>query len=145
MEKSAGKTINELSIGDTVSHKKVITERDIEMFGEITGDYNPAHFDKEYASKTMFKKRISHGMLVGSLFSKLLGMNLPGPGSIYISQTLRFRRPVYFGDEIKAVVTIKEINTEKNRVILECIAYNQNNEKVVIGEAELMPPTKGGK
>ena len=81
-------------------------------------------------------------MLIGSLFSKLLGMELPGPGSIYISQTLRFRRPVYFGDKIKAEITVKEINIEKNRVIFDCIAYNQNNEKVVVGEAELMPPKK---
>ena len=137
-----GKSITELKIGDTVSHKKIITQKDIKMFGEITGDYNPAHFDEEYASKTIFKKRISHGMLIGSLFSKLLGMELPGPGSIYISQTLRFRRPVYFGDEIKAEVKVIELNTEKNRVKFECIAYNQNNEKVVIGEAELMPPKK---
>ena len=137
-----GKSINEIKLGDTVSHKKVIAEKDIEMFGEITGDYNPAHFDEEYASKTIFKKRIAHGMLIGSLFSKLLGTDLPGAGSIYISQTLRFRRPVYFGDEIKAEVTVKEINIEKNRVKFDCIAYNQNNEKVVIGEAELMPPTK---
>jgi len=137
-----GKSIKELSIGDSVSHKKIITEKDICLFGEITGDYNPAHFDAQYAKETIFKKRIAHGMLIGSLFSKLLGMELPGPGSIYISQTLRFRRPVYFRDEIKAEVKIIEINTEKNRVKFECIAYNQDNEKVVIGEAELMPPIK---
>ena len=137
-----GKSIKEIKIGDNASHIKEITERDIELFGKITGDYNPAHFDAEYASKTIFKKRISHGMLIGSLFSKLLGMELPGPGSIYISQTLRFRRPVYFGDKIKAEITVKEINIEKNRVIFDCIAYNQNNEKVVVGEAELMPPKK---
>ena len=137
-----GKTIIELELGDTVSYKKIITEKDIEMFGEITGDYNPAHFDEEYASKTIFKKRIAHGMLIGSLFSKLLGTDLPGPGSIYISQTLSFRRPVYFGDEIKAEVKVIDLNIEKNRVKFECIAYNQNNEKVVIGEAELMPPKK---
>ncbi len=137
-----GKSIKELKIGDLVSHKKIITEKDIEMFGEITGDYNPAHFDEGYAQKTIFKKRIAHGMLIGSLFSKLLGMELPGPGSIYITQTLRFRRPVYFGDTIKAEVIVKEIDIEKNRVTFDCVAYNQNNEKVVIGEAQLMPPIK---
>ena len=137
-----GKSINEMQIGDIASHTKLITEKDIEMFGEITGDFNPAHFDSQYASKTIFKKRIAHGMLVGSLFSKLLGMELPGPGSIYISQTLRFRRPVYLGCEIKAEVKIIDINTLKNRVKFECIAYNEENEKVVIGEAELMPPIK---
>ena len=137
-----GKSINELVLGDKANNKKVITQKDIEMFGEITGDYNPAHFDEEYAESSMFKKKISHGMLIGSLFSKVLGMDLPGPGSIYISQTLRFRRPVYFGDEIKAEVTVTEINIEKNRVKFECIAYNQKGEKVIIGEAEMMPPIK---
>ena len=137
-----GKTIQELKVGDKVSNKTIITEKNVEMFGEIIGDFNPAHFDEEYASKTIFKKRIAHGMLIGSLFSKLLGTYLPGPGSIYISQSLRFRRPVYFGDEINAVIKITEINVEKNRVKLECIAYNQSNDKVVIGEAEIMPPIK---
>jgi len=133
------KTIKEISIGDTAFQLKTITERDIELFGEVTNDFNPAHFDAEYASKTMFKKRISHGMLVGSLFSKVFGMDLPGEGSIYISQTLRFRRPVFFGDVIKAVVTVKEINVEKNRVRFDCIAFNQDGERVVVGEAEMMP------
>ncbi len=137
-----GKSIHEISIGESVSSKKTITQKDIEMFGEITGDYNPAHFDEEYAKTTMFKKKISHGMLIGSLFSHLLGMKLPGPGSIYMSQTLRFRRPVYFGDTIKAEVTVKEINIEKNRVLFDCIACNQDDEKVIIGEALLMPPIK---
>ncbi len=137
-----GKAIDELKVGDKASHKKIITEKDIKMFGEITGDYNPAHFDDEYALQTIFKKRIAHGMLVGSLFSKLLGLDLPGPGSIYISQTLKFRRPVYFGDEIMAEVKIIKIDQAKNRVTFECVAYNQNNEKVVIGEAEIMPPKK---
>ncbi len=137
-----GKTIKEIKIGDNASYKKIITKEDVETFGEIIGDYNPAHFDDEYASKTIFKKRISHGMFIGSLFSRLFGLELPGPGSIYISQSLRFRRPVYFKDEITIEVKVIETNIEKNRVKLECNAYNQNNEKVIIGEAELMPPKK---
>jgi len=137
-----GKSVDELNLGDKASHKKIITEKDIKKFGEITGDYNPAHFDDEYAKKTIFKKRIAHGMLVGSLFSKLLGLELPGPGSIYISQTLKFKRPVYFGDEIRAEVKIIELNKERNRVTFECVACNQNNEEVVVGEAVLMPPKK---
>jgi acyl dehydratase len=87
----------------------------------------------------MFKKRISHGMLIGSLFSKVFGMDLPGEGSIYISQTLRFRRPVFLDDEIKAEVTVKELDVEKNRVYFDCIAYNQDGERVVVGEACMMP------
>ncbi len=134
------KTINQIKIGDEAFQLKTITERDLELFGEVTNDMNPVHFDSEYASKTMFKKRISHGMLVGSLFSKVFGMQLPGEGSIYISQSLRFRRPVYLGEEIKALVTVKALNVEKNRVYFDCVAYNQNGDKVVIGEAEMMPP-----
>lgn len=134
-----GKTISEIKIGDEAFHLKEITEKDIEMFGEITSDYNPAHFDAEYAATTMFKKRISHGMLVGSLFSKVFGMDLPGPGAIYIGQTLKFKRPVYFGDTIKAVVTIREMNIERNRITCDCVAYNQREEVVIVGEAELMP------
>ena len=135
-----GKTINEIKVNDSTFQMKTITERDIELFGEVSNDYNPVHFDSEYASKTMFKKRISHGMLVGSLFSKVFGMDLPGEGAIYVSQSLRFRRPVFIGDVIKAEVTVKEVDTEKNRVHFDCIAYNQDGEKVVVGEATMMPP-----
>lgn len=135
-----GKTIEALRIGDTVEHSKTITEKDVEAFGEITQDYNPAHFDADYAAQTMFKKRISHGMLVGSLFSKLLGTDLPGYGTIYVGQTLTFLKPVYLGDTITARVEITDINKEKNRVILSCVAVNQMGKKVVVGEAKVMPP-----
>lgn len=137
-----GKTIDLIKIGDTASQVKTIKERDIELFGEITNDYNPAHFDSEYAKGTMFKKRISHGMLVGSLFSKVFGIDLPGRGSIYLSQSLRFRRPVYFEDVITASVKVTSIDLAKNRVKFECTATNQNDEVVVLGEAEIMPPVK---
>jgi acyl dehydratase len=139
-----GKTIDQINVGDSAFQEVLITEEYVETFGKITNDFNPAHFDGDYASKTIFKKRISHGMYVGSLFSKVFGMDLPGNGAIYITQNLRFRRPVYFGDTIKAEVTVKDINVEKNRVYFDCIAYNQNNEKVIIGDAELMPPVKKG-
>lgn len=135
-----GKTINDLHVGDTAFQTVVITEQNVETFGEITNDFNPAHFDSEYAKNTMFKKRISHGMYIGSLFSKVFGMDLPGKGSIYVSQSLEFKRPVYFNDVIKAVVTIRELNTERNRAYFDCVAYNQNDEIVVKGEACLMPP-----
>jgi len=82
-------------------------------------------------------------MLVGSLFSKVFGMDLPGPGAIYINQTLKFKRPVYIGDTIKAVVTVREINLERNRVYFDCVSYNQNDEIVIVGEAELMPRKEG--
>lgn len=135
-----GKTINQIKVGDQAFQIVEIKEENVETFGRITKDYNPMHFDNEYASKTIFKKRISHGMYVGSLFSKIFGMDLPGNGAIYVGQSLKFKRPVYFGDVIKAVVTAKEFNIERNRVYFDCVATNQNNEVVVTGEAEIMPP-----
>lgn len=137
-----GKTIEELHIGDTAFQEMEITKEHVETFGEITNDYNPAHFDSDYASKTIFKKRISHGMYIGSLFSKVFGMDLPGKGTIYVSQSLKFKRPVYFGDIIKASVTIREMNVERNRVYFDCVAINQSGDVVILGEAEIMPPKK---
>lgn len=134
-----GKTIHELHVGDQESITKTITQKDVETFGEITGDYNPAHFDDEYAASTMFKKRIAHGMLVGSLFSPILGMKLPGPGAIYVTQTLKFTRPVYFEDTITTTATVTSIDVEKNRVVLECVAKNQEDTLVIKGEAVMMP------
>lgn len=137
-----GKTIAQITVGDTAFQEVEILEQNVETFGHITKDLNPAHFDGEYASKTMFKKRISHGMYVGSLFSKVFGMDLPGKGSIYVGQSLKFKRPVYFGDVIKALVTVKEVDEQRNRVYFDCVATNQNNEIVIKGEAEIMPPKK---
>jgi len=134
-----GKTIHELTIGEQAFITKTIKEKDVETFGHITGDYNPAHFDEVYAATTMFKKRIAHGMLIGSLFSPILGLQLPGPGVIYVTQSLKFTRPVYFEDTITATVTVSEIDIEKNRVTLSCEATNQDGQVVVKGEAVMMP------
>jgi len=134
-----GKTIHQLSIGEQAFITKTIKETDVETFGRITGDYNPAHFDEAYAATTMFKKRIAHGMLIGSLFSPVLGLQLPGPGVIYVSQSLKFTRPVYFEDVITATVTVTDINVDKNRIILSCEAFNQDEQLVVKGEAVMMP------
>jgi len=136
------KTIDQLHVGDRASQTVLITQENVEQFGTITNDFNPAHFDEEYAKKTMFKTRISHGMYVGSLFSKVFGMDLPGEGSIYVGQSLRFRRPVFFNDTIKAEVIITSIDEDRNRVYFDCIATNQDGEKVIVGSAELMPPLK---
>jgi len=133
-------TIKEIKIGDAASLTKTITVNDVETFASTTGDMNPIHMDDEYAKKTIFKQRIAHGMLVGSLFSPIFGVELPGLGSIYTKQSLKFVRPVNFGDTIIATVTVKEIIPDRNRVVFECIAKNQNEETVVTGEAEIMPP-----
>lgn len=136
-------SIDEIKIGDNAKTSKKFIESDVLDFARISTDYNPAHVDKEYAEKTFFKKQIVHGMLVGSLFSSIFGVQLPGLGSIYTKQSLKFIKPVYFGDNITATVTVKERIEEKNRVVFDCIAKNQNDEIVIVGEAEIMPPRKG--
>ena len=136
-------TIGQIKIGEKAETKKQFNETDVLDFARISTDFNPAHVNKEYAEKTMFKKQIVHGMLVGSLFSSIFGVQLPGLGSIYTKQSLKFTKPVYFGDLVTAEVIVKEINLERNRVLFDCIAKNQNNEIVIIGEAEIMPPKEG--
>lgn len=133
-------TINDLFIGQSSSVTKSFTEDDVLAFAKVSGDFNPAHIDENYARETIFKERIVHGLLVGSLFSSILGTQLPGLGSIYTFQSLRFTKPVYFNEEITATVTVKEVIIEKNRVIFECIAKNKNDEVVIVGEATIMPP-----
>lgn len=136
-------TIKKINVGDKAETTKQFNETDVLDFARISTDFNPAHVDKEYAEKTMFKKQIVHGMLVGSLFSSIFGVQLPGLGSIYTKQSLKFVKPVYFGDKITATVTVKELIFERNRVVFDCEAKNQNGEIVIIGEAEIMPPKEG--
>lgn len=134
-----GKTVHEMKIGDSASFSKTITDFDVKMFAGITGDFNPVHIDKEFAKNTLFKDRIAHGMLVSSLFSTVLGTQLPGEGAIYAGQELKFTKPVYLEDTITATVTVTELDVEKNRVVLETIATNQNGDVVIKGFARLMP------
>lgn len=133
-------TYDELETGQQVQLIKPLTEKDIALFGFMSGDINPAHFDREYAQDTIFKDVIAHGMWSGSLISTVLGTKLPGPGTIYLNQSLKFTRPVYIGDEITVTVTVAE-KKEKNRVVLECKCTNQHNEVVTSGTAEVIAPT----
>lgn len=135
-----GKTIQQLHVGDKAVLRKTFFEEDVEEFARVSGDSNPAHMDENYAKTTQFKTRIVHGMLAASLFSALLGTDLPGVGTIYTGQTLKFTRPVHFGEEITASVTVKELNAERNRAVFECLAVNPQGEPVIIGEATVMPP-----
>jgi len=135
-----GKTIREIRIGDSETYERTVTETDVVLFGGISGDLNPAHFNEVYAKDTMFKGRIVHGMLTASYFSTILGTLLPGPGTIYLGQELKFTKPVHIQDTIKAVATITEIIEEKNIIKLETIAYNQSGDVVVKGTATVMPP-----
>ncbi|MBV7276742.1 MaoC family dehydratase [Clostridium sp. PL3] len=134
-----GLKINELSVGQTASFSKTITESDVYLFAGVTGDINPAHLNEDYAKNTFFKGRIAHGMLSAGLISAVIGVQLPGPGAIYASQTLKFLAPVRFGDTITAAVEIQEIYPEKNRVVLKTYCTNQNDVMVTSGEAVVLP------
>lgn len=137
-----GKTIKEIKVGDMDSISKTVTEYDVYAFAGITGDFNPAHVNEEYANQTMFKTRIAHGMLGVGIISAVLGTKLPGPGSIYIEQEVAFKKPVYIGDTITAVVEVMRINTEGKKPIIDfkTTCYNQNEEIVIDGIAKIIPP-----
>ncbi|SDY92013.1 3-hydroxybutyryl-CoA dehydratase [Proteiniborus ethanoligenes] len=135
-----GKTIQELKLGEKAFFQKTITETDVYLYAGITGDLNPAHINEEYAKDTFFKSRIAHGMLTAGLISAVLGMKLPGPGTIYMGQELKFTAPVRIGDTIKAEVEVTEIVTEKNRLKLRTTCINQNGDIVLDGVATVMPP-----
>jgi 3-hydroxybutyryl-CoA dehydratase len=134
-----GKTIHELKIGDTAEFSKTVSESDIYQFAGITGDFNPAHMNEEYAKKTFFKTRIAHGMLSAGFISTAIGTKLPGTGSIYIQQNLSFLAPVRIGDTITARVEVIEIMDKKNRVRLKTICVNQEGKQVLDGEAVVSP------
>ena len=133
-------TIQVLKIGDHASVTKTVSETDVYLFAGITGDLNPAHTNEVAASKTMFKTRIAHGMLGAGFISAVLGMYLPGPGTIYMGQELKFTKPVHIGDTVTATATVEEIILEKNRVILDTTVVNQDGEIVIKGKATVMPP-----
>ena len=133
-------TIQEMKIGDHASVTKTVSETDVYLFAGITGDLNPAHTNEVAASKTMFKTRIAHGMLGAGFISAVLGMYLPGPGTIYMGQELKFTKPVHIGDTVTAPATVEEIILEKNRVILDTTVVNQDGEVVIKGNATVMPP-----
>ncbi|GAB6085569.1 MaoC family dehydratase [Alkaliphilus crotonatoxidans] len=135
-----GKKINELKIGDKGFFEKTITETDVYLYAGISGDLNPAHINESYAQDSLFKERIAHGMLTAGLISAVLGMQLPGPGTIYLGQELKFHAPVKFNDTIQASVEVIEIMAEKNKVKLSTVCKNQRGEVVLSGVATVMPP-----
>lgn len=135
-----GKTIQELKVRETAAFAKTISETDIYLYAGITGDFNPAHINEEYAKNTFFKTRIAHGMIAAGLISTLLGTKLPGPGTIYLQQSLNFLAPVRIGDTITARVEIIEMETEKNRVRLKTVCLNQDGTEILDGEAVVSPP-----
>ena len=135
-----GKTIDLLQIGEKASMRKRISESDVYSFAQISGDTNPLHLNKEFASKSLFKEQVAHGMLTAGLISAVIGTQLPGVGTIYLSQSLRFTAPVKFEDTIEAEIEVTAKVEEKNRVTLRTICKNQQGQTVIEGEAIVMPP-----
>ena len=137
MEEKHGYYLEDLSAGMTSIYAKTVTEADIVMFAGISGDTNPVHLDAHFADQTAFKGRIAHGMLSASFISTVLGTRLPGPGCIYLSQTLKFRAPVKAGDTVTARVTIKDVDQQSKRVVLETVC-SVGEKAVIEGEALLL-------
>ncbi len=129
-----------IAVGQRASYTRTIRDTDVLIYAEISGDDNPLHVDPEFAKATRFGRQIAHGMLVAGLISAVLGCQLPGPGSIYLSQTLRFTAPVYFGDEITATAEVTSVQADKPIVTLRTTCVNQRGETVVEGEAVLLVP-----
>jgi 3-hydroxybutyryl-CoA dehydratase len=131
----------DLEIGMEASFQKTVSEADIVAFAGVTGDKNPVHLDAAYAAKTMFKERIAHGMLTASYISAVFGMEMPGPGVIYVSQTLNFRAPVKIGDRVTAKVKVVELFPQKRRVRFETVCL-VGGKPVLEGEAMLLVPAR---
>jgi phosphate acetyltransferase/phosphate butyryltransferase len=136
------RTFEEIHIGDSASLVRTLTRDDINLFAVMSGDVNPAHVDEEYARSDQFHKIIAHGMWGGSLISTLLGTRLPGPGTIYLGQTLTFRKPVVVGDTVTVTVTVQARDPERHRVIFDCRCLNQQGDVVIAGSAEVLAPTE---
>jgi 3-hydroxybutyryl-CoA dehydratase len=136
-----GYFFEDLAVGMEASYAKKITNEDVLAFADLSGDTNPVHLDDSYAAGTIFKQRIAHGFLTASLLSTVLGTKLPGPGCIYLSQSLKFRAPVRIGDEVVAKAKITSLDPEKGRAILltECAV---NGKNVLDGEAVMMVPRR---
>ncbi|HEY0438221.1 MAG TPA: MaoC family dehydratase [Phenylobacterium sp.] len=138
-----GLYFDELSVGQSAEITRVVGAGDIEAFAAVSGDVNPVHLDEAYAKATPFGGRIAHGMLAAAYISAVLGNKLPGPGAIYLSQSLRFRRPVKIGDQVTARVTVKTLDAAKAHATLETLCQ-VGGKTVVDSEALIMVPQRGG-
>jgi phosphate acetyltransferase/phosphate butyryltransferase len=142
MEYVENRTFDEIKVGDSASLNRKLTRDDILLFAAMSGDVNPAHVDEQYARSDAFHKVIAHGMWGGSLISTLLGTRLPGPGTIYLGQTFRFKAPVTIGDTITVMVTVREKDPVRHRVTLDCRCTNQKGQEVIAGSAEVIAPVE---
>jgi len=135
-------TFDEIQIGQTARYSKVIELRDIQLFAAVSGDVNPIHLDADFAATTPFKEPIAHGMLTGALISAALALELPGPGTVYLGQSLRFRLPVKPGDAISVKLEVTDKRDKRKIVTLDCKAFNQDDKLVASGTAEVMAPSE---
>ena len=142
MDKIENRTFAEMKIGDSASLIRQLTQKDIDLFAIISGDVNPAHVDPEYAKSDMFHEVIAHGMWGGAIISAVLGTELPGPGTIYLGQTFRFRHPVALGDTVTVTVKVAAKDQEGSRVRLDCTVANQRGQLVMDGSADVIAPTE---
>ena len=134
-------TFDEIEIGDTTSYSRLITDQEVQAFAAISGDHNPLHLDPEYAATTAFGECIAHGMLTGALISATIAMQLPGPGSVYLNQSVQFRAPVLLGDTLTVTLTVTAKHAKRPWVTLECEVTNQEGKAVAKGEAQVAAPT----
>lgn len=133
---------DELNIGDKASTERTLIEKDLVLFAAVSGDVNPIHLDADYAAKTSFKQRIAHGAWSASLISATLATIMPGPGTIYLSQSLKYLRPVLIGDSLKIEVEVLSKNEKTKRVEFKCQVTNQDGKTVTRGTAEVLAPTE---
>ncbi len=143
MSAVTGKTyyFEDLAVGMEAAITHQVTEQDIISYAEISGDFNPVHLDAEYAAGTIFKERIAHGLMTAGYISAVFGMKMPGPGAIYISQTLNFKAPVLIGNEVISKVTVVELFPPKRRALFDCVC-TVDGKPVLDGEAMLMVPAR---
>lgn len=133
--------IEDIEMGMSRHLRKIVTDRDIELFAEVSTDHNPVHLDESYAQDTIFQGRIAHGMLTAGLISAVIGEQLPGHGSVYLGQSLRFIAPVRPGDTVTAKVTVSGIDIAKRRVTLDC-ECTVDGKPVLVGEAKVLAPSR---
>ncbi|MBN7796686.1 MaoC family dehydratase [Parahaliea mediterranea] len=133
-------TFDELQVGQTASYTRTIEQRHIQLFAAATGDVNPVHLDPDYAASTPFGEPIAHGMLTGGLISAALALEMPGPGTVFLGQSLRFRAPVKPGDTVTIELTVTEKRSRRQWVSIDCRAVNQHGKVVASGSAEVMAP-----
>lgn len=131
--------IHDIEVGMSASYSQTISEADVKQFAGFSGDRNPVHLDEVYAESSRFKKRIAHGMISSSFFSALFGTKLPGEGCVYVSQSLKFRKPVYIDDTVVATVVVNEVDTKRRRVYFDTYC-KVGKQKVITGQAEIYIP-----